>query len=112
MKKERTNVWSNMRHYYDDWSSEGCNAFKEEVKNLYERLTESERVEAKKLVVDCIANFDNVWELLNLVHTTGHIKGAVLYYVDRLIELLKYRCQEKGFYDGLMMGFNQEPCAT
>lgn len=100
-----------MIQYYDDWSRDGCNAFKEEVKKLYDGLADPERVEAKKLVVYCIANFDNVWELLNIVHTRGDIKKAVLDYVDRLMGMLKYRCQERGFYDGLMMGFNKEPCA-
>ena len=94
--------------YWHEWSEEGKNEFKLEMKMLKEKLNAEQIERTRKQLKMCLVNFENIYEVVHMYACDLERDHDVHAYVERSVDYIKYMCQVKGFYEGLMCGINNE----
>ena len=94
--------------YWHEWSEEAKNDLMLEVKMLKEKLNTTQLEMARKQIELCLVNFEDAYGVIHMLACDMKRDHDVHAYVDRSIDYIKYMCQVKGFYEGLMCGIHNE----
>ena len=95
--------------YWHEWCREDNERFQTELRTLRDALTETQKKDAQGKMKLCLANFEKVFEYLNIYASYIDKDHSVYAYVSRNVEYMRYMCQIPGYKEGLMTGFYENP---